>query len=63
MDLEGLILSEISQTKRDKYHMISLMCNLRNKTNEQTKETNEKQILKYREQNGGCWKRSGWGDR
>ena len=24
MDLEGLMLSEISQTEKDKYHMISL---------------------------------------
>ena len=26
MDLEGIILSEISQTEKDKYHMTSLTC-------------------------------------
>ena len=26
MDLEGIVLSEISQTENDKYHMISLTC-------------------------------------
>ena len=26
MDLEGIMLSEISQTEKDKYCMISLMC-------------------------------------
>ena len=28
MDLEAVILSEISQTQRDKYHMISLKCGI-----------------------------------
>ena len=28
MDLEGIMLSEISQTKKDKYHMISLICGI-----------------------------------
>ena len=27
-DLEGIMLSEISQTKKDKYHMISLICGI-----------------------------------
>ena len=26
LDLEIIILSEVSQTERDKYHMISLIC-------------------------------------
>ena len=26
MDLEIIILSEVSQTEKDKYHMISLIC-------------------------------------
>ena len=33
MDLVGIMLSEISQSDKDKYHMISLMCELRNKIN------------------------------
>ena len=35
MELEYIMLSEISQSEKDKYHMISLMWNLRNKTSEQ----------------------------
>ena len=30
MELEGVMLSEISQSEKDNYHMISLMWNLRN---------------------------------
>ena len=37
MDLEGTMLSKISQAEKDKYHMITLMRNLKNKakTNKQ----------------------------
>ena len=31
MELEGIMLSKMSQSEKDKYHMISLMWNLRNK--------------------------------
>ena len=34
MDLENIMLSEISQTEKYKHCMISLMCNLKNNTNE-----------------------------
>uniref|UniRef100_A0A8D1IAZ2 DUF1725 domain-containing protein n=1 Tax=Sus scrofa TaxID=9823 RepID=A0A8D1IAZ2_PIG len=34
MELETLILSEVSQKKKDKYHMISLIWNLVHGTNE-----------------------------
>ena len=34
IELEGITLSEIRQSEKDKYHIISLMCNLRNKENE-----------------------------
>ena len=35
MDLEMIILSEVSQTEKDKYHMISLICGIfKNDTNE-----------------------------
>ena len=30
MDLEIIILSEVSQTEKDKYHMISLICGVYN---------------------------------
>ena len=42
-DLKGLMLSEISQTEKDKYHMISLFF----------VEYKERKF-KYREQIGGC---------
>ena len=29
MDLEGIMLSEISQTEKSKYHMIPLMCGIK----------------------------------
>ena len=32
MELEGIILIEISQSEKDRYHMFSLMWNLRNLT-------------------------------
>ena len=31
MDLEGVMLSEINQVEKDKYHTISLMLNIKNK--------------------------------
>ena len=30
MELEGMMLSEISQSEKDNYHMVSLMWNIRN---------------------------------
>ena len=33
MELEGIMLSEISQVEKDKYQMISLMCSVRTKEN------------------------------
>ena len=44
MDLEGIILSDISQTEKDKYCMISFIWNLKNKTNY---EYNKKEIDSY----------------
>jgi len=38
IELEGIMLSEISQSEKDKYHTISLMWNLRNKTKAQRKK-------------------------
>ena len=37
MDLESIMLSEISQSEKDKYHVISLIC----ESNEQNKLTNK----------------------
>ena len=38
MDLEGIMLSEVSHPEKDKYHVTSLMWNLRNKTNTNRKK-------------------------
>ena len=37
MDVEGIMLSEISQTEKGKYHMILLKYNKSKENNEQTK--------------------------
>ena len=43
MDLEIIILSEVSQKEKDKYHMISLTCGiLKNDTNELIYKTNSR---------------------
>ena len=36
VDLEGIMLSEISQTEKDKCHMISLICGILKQTNKKT---------------------------
>ena len=41
MELEGIMLSEITQSEKDNYQMISLMWNLRNKV-EDRREREEK---------------------
>ena len=37
MDLENTMLSEISQSEKDKYHMISLIWKIKRKTKTKTK--------------------------
>ena len=48
MDLEGITLTEISQTEKDKYHMISLICRIKkqkqNKTSKQRKQNRNRLI-------------------
>ena len=38
IDLEMIILSEVSQTEKDKYHMISLICGILKKKKSDTNE-------------------------
>ena len=59
MDLEGIMLSEISQTEKDKYHVISLMCGI-----SKTKQANikQKQSYRYREQTSDCQREWGKGE-
>ena len=52
MDLEGIMLSEISQIEKDKYCMISLICGIY-KYNKVVNITKKKQTHRYREQTRG----------
>ena len=59
MDLEIIILSEGSQTEKDKYYMISLVCGIfKNDTNEYI-YTKQKQTHIHRKQTYGYQKRKG----
>ena len=51
MELEMIILSDVSRKEKDKYHLISLTRGIKNMT-----QTNllTKQKLRYREQTCGC---------
>ena len=53
MDLEIIILSEISQKEKDKQHMISLICGIQNMT-QMNLSTKQKQTHRRREQTCGC---------
>ena len=44
MDLEGIMLSEINQTEKNKYYIITYMWNLKNKTSEYNKKETDSQI-------------------
>ena len=55
MDLEGILLGEMSQTEKDKYLMIYLYVESKKPKN----KPKQKQIHRYREQTGGCQKGGG----
>ena len=59
MDLENIILSEVSQTEKDKYYMISLICRIRKiiqvnlfKKQKQTHRHRKLWSFKYQERHG-----------
>ena len=52
MDLEIIILSEVGQKEKDKYHMISLICGILNMT-QMNLSTKQKQTPIHREQTYG----------
>lgn len=45
MDLEDVILSEISQTERDKYHMIDLSCMWNPKANQSKTKSKQNKLI------------------
>ena len=49
MDLDVIILSEVSQTEKDKYHMISLICGILKKMIQMDLFTEQKQTHRLRE--------------
>ena len=60
MDLEGIMLSEISQTEKKTPHDFTYMWNLENKTNEHTKQNRNRLIdtenkLVVARGDGGWW--------
>ena len=61
--LESIILSEISHTEKEEYHMISLICRIlkTTKNKNQTKQRKNEQAHRYREQICGC-RGKGWGE-
>ena len=61
MDLEIVILGEVSQTEKEKYHMISIMWNLK-KMIQMKLFTKQKQTHRLREQTYGYQERSGVGE-
>ena len=52
LDLEDIMLSEISQTKKDKYCMISLIYGI---SILKANVTKQEQNQRYRGHAGGCW--------
>ena len=48
MDLEIIILSEVSQTEKDKYHMISLICRILKKMIQMNLFTKQKRTHRLR---------------
>ena len=64
MDLEIIILSEVSQTEKDNYHMILLICGIlkKKKKTQMNLFPNQKQTHKHRKQNYGYQKGKGLGE-
>ena len=60
MDLEIVILSEVSLKEKDKYHMMSLTCGIYYMTH-MNLSTKQKQTHRHREQTCGCQGGRGWG--
>ena len=49
MDLEVVLLSEVSQTEKEKHHMISLMCSIRREMIQMNLFIKQKQTHRLRE--------------
>ena len=58
MDLEGIMLNEISQAEKGKYCMILIICGIYK--NKSINITKQKHRYRYREQIGGYQRGGGW---
>lgn len=58
MDLEGVMLGEISQTDQDKYSVNTCIWKLKTNTNKYIYTTKQKQAHRYKEQASGY----NWGE-
>ena len=63
MNLEGITLSEISQTEKDKYYMLSLICGFKKRKIKQMTTTKQKQNHRCRKQSSAYQWREGRGRR
>ena len=54
MYLEIVILSEVSQTEKKKYHMISVLCGLEKEMIQMNLFTKQKESHRLRKQTHGC---------
>ena len=53
MDLEVILLNEVSQTEKDKYHMLSLTCGILKKKKKDTRASLAIQQLRLHASNAG----------
>ena len=60
LQLETIILCEVSQKEKDKYHVMLLTCGISNMT-QVNLSMKQKQNHGHREQSGGCQGGEGWG--
>ena len=59
MELEGIMLSEISQAEENKYQMISLICGYKNK--EKTEGTKQQQTHQSQKWTNSYQREGDWG--
>lgn len=61
-NLEGIVLSEITHTEKDQYHMVALICGVQKQDKmKQTNKTKQANSING-EQSDGCQKGDRWED-
>ena len=54
MNLDSVILSEVSQTEKEKYHVTPLMCGIKKEMVQMNLITKQKEAHRLRKQTYGC---------